>query len=128
MLLVLLNNLEVFHIMLFADQPSLIPLTVFKDFSVGIGLFIISHKSFVVAPYFIEYSTSRILLILLVLKLLVNKASTSSHTSTMHLFMPAYIQSIPAAADQEDFVSMGMNSALKTRQILDVPVAYSASS
>ncbi len=32
---------------------------------------------------------------------------------------PAYIQSIPAAADQEDFVSMGMNSALKTRQILD---------
>jgi histidine ammonia-lyase len=33
---------------------------------------------------------------------------------------PAYIESIPAAADQEDFVSMGMNSALKTRQILDV--------
>ena len=32
---------------------------------------------------------------------------------------PASIQSIPAAADQEDFVSMGMNSALKTRQILD---------
>jgi histidine ammonia-lyase len=32
---------------------------------------------------------------------------------------PAYTQSIPAAADQEDFVSMGMNSSLKTRQILD---------
>ena len=28
-------------------------------------------------------------------------------------------QSIPAAADQEDFVSMGMNTALKTRQIVD---------
>jgi histidine ammonia-lyase len=36
------------------------------------------------------------------------------------LSSPAYIQSIPAAADQEDFVSMGMNSALKTWQILDV--------
>jgi histidine ammonia-lyase len=36
------------------------------------------------------------------------------------LSAPAYIQSIPAAADQEDFVSMGMNTALKTRQILDV--------
>jgi len=35
------------------------------------------------------------------------------------LSMPASIQSIPAAADQEDFVSMGMNSALKTRQIMD---------
>ncbi len=35
------------------------------------------------------------------------------------LSTPAYHQSIPAAADQEDFVSMGMNSALKTRQILD---------
>jgi histidine ammonia-lyase len=33
---------------------------------------------------------------------------------------PAFTQSIPAAADQEDFVSMGMNSALKTRQILDL--------
>jgi len=32
---------------------------------------------------------------------------------------PSCIQSIPAAADQEDFVSMGMNGALKTRQILD---------
>ena len=32
---------------------------------------------------------------------------------------PAFIQSIPAAADQEDFVSMGMNTALKTRTILD---------
>jgi len=36
------------------------------------------------------------------------------------LSSPAYIQSIPAAADQEDFVSMGMNSSLKTRQILDL--------
>ncbi len=36
------------------------------------------------------------------------------------LSAPAFIQSIPAAADQEDFVSMGMNSALKTRQILEV--------
>ena len=35
------------------------------------------------------------------------------------LSTPAFIQSIPAAADQEDFVSMGWNSALKTRQILD---------
>ncbi|HPR64439.1 MAG TPA: aromatic amino acid ammonia-lyase [Thermoanaerobaculia bacterium] len=32
---------------------------------------------------------------------------------------PSYVQSIPAAADQEDFVSMGMNAALKTLQILD---------
>jgi histidine ammonia-lyase len=35
------------------------------------------------------------------------------------LSMPASVQSIPAAADQEDFVSMGWNSALKTDQILD---------
>jgi len=35
------------------------------------------------------------------------------------LSAPASIQSIPAAADQEDFVSMGMNTALKTLQILD---------
>ncbi len=35
------------------------------------------------------------------------------------LSTPSCIQSIPAAADQEDFVSMGMNGALKTRQILD---------
>jgi len=35
------------------------------------------------------------------------------------LAAPAFTQSIPAAADQEDFVSMGMNSALKTRSILD---------
>ena len=34
------------------------------------------------------------------------------------LSTPACIQSIPAAADQEDFVSMGMNAALKTKQIL----------
>jgi histidine ammonia-lyase len=32
---------------------------------------------------------------------------------------PASIQSIPAAADQEDFGSMGMNTALKNQQILD---------
>jgi len=36
------------------------------------------------------------------------------------LSAPAYVQSIPAAADQEDFVSMGMNSALKSRQIYDL--------
>jgi histidine ammonia-lyase len=36
------------------------------------------------------------------------------------LATPAFYQSIPAAADQEDFVSMGLNSALKTRQILDL--------
>ena len=35
------------------------------------------------------------------------------------LSVPASIQSIPAAADQEDFVSMGMNTALKNLQILD---------
>jgi len=35
------------------------------------------------------------------------------------LSMPASIQSIPAAADQEDFVSMGMNTALKNFQIMD---------
>ena len=35
------------------------------------------------------------------------------------LSAPASIQSIPAAADQEDFVSMGMNTALKNSQILD---------
>ncbi len=35
------------------------------------------------------------------------------------LSMPASIQSIPAAADQEDFVSMGMNTALKNGQIMD---------
>lgn len=32
---------------------------------------------------------------------------------------PSCVQSIPAAADQEDFVSMGMNGALKARQILE---------
>ncbi len=35
------------------------------------------------------------------------------------LCTPASIQSIPAAADQEDFVSMGMNTAIKNFQILD---------
>ena len=34
------------------------------------------------------------------------------------LSTPASIQSIPAAADQEDFVSMGMNTALKNKQII----------
>ncbi len=35
------------------------------------------------------------------------------------LSAPASIASIPAAADQEDFVSMGMNTAIKNDQILD---------
>lgn len=35
------------------------------------------------------------------------------------LSAPACIQSIPAAADQEDFVSMGMNTAIKNFQILE---------
>ena len=35
------------------------------------------------------------------------------------LSAPAAIQSIPAAADQEDFVSMGMNTAIKNFQIMD---------
>jgi histidine ammonia-lyase len=35
------------------------------------------------------------------------------------LSAPASIQSIPAAADQEDFVSMGMNTAMKNAQILE---------
>lgn len=35
------------------------------------------------------------------------------------LSAPASVCSIPAAADQEDFVSMGMNTAIKNGQILD---------
>jgi histidine ammonia-lyase len=35
------------------------------------------------------------------------------------LASPAAIQSIPAAGDQEDFVSMGMNTAIKNGQILE---------
>jgi histidine ammonia-lyase len=35
------------------------------------------------------------------------------------LCTPAAIGSIPAAADQEDFVSMGMTTAIKTRQIIE---------
>ncbi|MBN1537498.1 MAG: aromatic amino acid lyase [Anaerolineales bacterium] len=35
------------------------------------------------------------------------------------LSAPASVGSIPAAADQEDFVSMGMNTAIKNAQILD---------
>jgi histidine ammonia-lyase len=35
------------------------------------------------------------------------------------LSAPAATASIPAAADQEDFVSMGMNTAIKNAQILD---------
>jgi histidine ammonia-lyase len=34
------------------------------------------------------------------------------------LSTPSCVQSIPAAADQEDFVSMGMNGVLKAKQIL----------
>jgi histidine ammonia-lyase len=35
------------------------------------------------------------------------------------LCTPAAVASIPAAADQEDFVSMGMNTAIKNGQILE---------
>jgi histidine ammonia-lyase len=35
------------------------------------------------------------------------------------LSTPAATGSIPAAADQEDFVSMGMTTAIKTRQIVE---------
>jgi histidine ammonia-lyase len=35
------------------------------------------------------------------------------------LSAPAAVASIPAAADQEDFVSMGMNTAIKNGQIID---------
>jgi histidine ammonia-lyase len=35
------------------------------------------------------------------------------------LSAPASVASIPAAADQEDFVSMGMNTAIKNLQIID---------
>ncbi|MCI0497661.1 MAG: histidine ammonia-lyase [Thermoplasmata archaeon] len=35
------------------------------------------------------------------------------------LSAPSSIQSIPAAADQEDFVSMGMNGALNARRVLE---------
>jgi histidine ammonia-lyase len=42
--------------------------------------------------------------------MLVNENRILSH--------PAAVGSIPAAADQEDFVSMGMNTALKTKQII----------
>jgi histidine ammonia-lyase len=35
------------------------------------------------------------------------------------LAAPAACASIPAAADQEDFVSMGMNTAIKNKQILE---------
>ena len=37
------------------------------------------------------------------------------------LSVPASIQSIPAAADQEDFVSMGMNTAIKFQFIKRLP-------
>ena len=39
------------------------------------------------------------------------------------LSAPASTMSIPAAADQEDFVSMGMNTAIKNGQILDAAYA-----
>lgn len=42
---------------------------------------------------------------------LVNESRVLSH--------PAATGSIPAAADQEDFVSMGMTTAIKTRQIIE---------
>ena len=42
------------------------------------------------------------------------------------LSTPAAIGSIPTAADQEDFVSMGTNTALKVRQILDNAAAVIA--
>jgi histidine ammonia-lyase len=35
------------------------------------------------------------------------------------LSLPSSMMSIPAAADQEDFVSMGMNTTIKGKQILD---------
>ena len=35
------------------------------------------------------------------------------------LSAPASVMSIPAAADQEDFVSMAMNTAIKNAQIID---------
>jgi histidine ammonia-lyase len=38
---------------------------------------------------------------------------------TKILSHPAANQSIPAAADQEDFVSMGLTTCQKTRQIMD---------
>src|SRR5512147_765492 len=46
---------------------------------------------------------------------------TADHLITEQriLSAPASILSIPAAADQEDFVSMGMNTAVKNAQILD---------
>ncbi len=46
---------------------------------------------------------------------------TADHLITEQklLSSPASIQSIPAAADQEDFVSMAMNTAIKNSQILD---------
>jgi histidine ammonia-lyase len=40
-------------------------------------------------------------------------------TEQRMLSAPASIASIPAAADQEDFVSMGMNTAIKNGQIMD---------
>jgi histidine ammonia-lyase len=40
-------------------------------------------------------------------------------TEQRMLSAPASVMSIPAAADQEDFVSMGMNPAIKNGQILD---------
>ena len=42
------------------------------------------------------------------------------------LSTPAATGSIPTAADQEDFVSMGTNTALKTRKIIDNTVAVIA--
>ena len=43
------------------------------------------------------------------------------------LSSPASIQSIPAAADQEDFVSMGMNTARKISRFLKMLTEFLAS-
>jgi histidine ammonia-lyase len=40
-------------------------------------------------------------------------------TDCKQLSAPASIHSLPTSANQEDFVSMGMNSALKARKVLD---------
>ncbi|MCK6682617.1 MAG: aromatic amino acid ammonia-lyase [Thermoanaerobaculia bacterium] len=49
----------------------------------------------------------------------VTMVSVLSERRLNRLNHPASIQSIPAAADQEDFVSMGMNTAIKNGQILE---------
>ena len=51
--------------------------------------------------------------------MLVQYTADSLIVEQRMLSAPASVQSIPAAADQEDFVSMGMNTAIKNFQILD---------